>query len=98
MYVPQVEEMSLEDYLYKSVQKCWGCKNAYGGCPWTEVDPDTKRVKFQPIPGWEAKFVRRKIGSDNYGRPRYQDSYAIKSCPMFDPEEPRKLPTRGHAD
>ena len=86
MHVPQVEEMSLEDYLYKSAQKCWECKNAYGGCPWTEVDPDTKRVKFQPVPGWDAKKFIRRTGSDRKGNKSISVEYAIKDCPMFEEE------------
>ena len=96
MYVPQVEEMSLEDYLYKSVQKCWECKNAYGGCPWTEVDPDTKRVKFQPVPGWTAKPIRRSFGNGKKG-PVVMDTYRITECPLYVPDEPMRIPRKGSA-
>ena len=80
--------MALEDYLVESGQLCWKCQNACGGCPWTEVDPVTKKVRFEPVPGWDAKPVRRWTATGSL-RVR-MESYSIKSCPMFVPDEPRK--------
>ena len=47
--------------------KCIDCANAYGGCPWTEIDPETGKPKFEPVPGWTAKPVRRRTGTDRRG-------------------------------
>lgn len=80
--------MALEDYLVESGQLCWKCQNACGGCPWTEVDPVTKKVRFEPVPGWDAKPVRRWTTTGSL-RVR-MESYSIKSCPMFVPDDPRK--------
>ena len=29
---------------------CLSCAKCYGDCPWSERDPETKRIKFQPVP------------------------------------------------
>ena len=30
---------------------CLSCARCYGDCPWSERDPETKHIKFQPVPG-----------------------------------------------
>lgn len=32
---------------------CWRCKKAVGRCSWTELDR-SKKVRFEPVPGWVA--------------------------------------------
>ena len=80
--------MALEDYLVDSGQLCWRCQNAYGGCPWTEVDSVTKKVRFQPVPGWVAKPVRRWTTTGPFHV--LVEGYSIKTCPMFVQDEPKK--------
>ena len=87
--------MALEDYLVDSVQLCWKCQNACGGCPWTEVDPVAKKVRFEPVPGWTAKPVKRITTSGC--EKIIVDTYSIKACPLFIPDEPRTVPTRNHS-
>lgn len=68
----------------ESKQPCWTCKKACGGCSWTEVGPDG-RVKFEPIPGWDAeKSVRSRDGKT------VMESYQINYCPEYEQEEPRE--------
>ena len=33
------DDIKLTDCLTHAGQLCWDCANAYGGCPWTAVDP-----------------------------------------------------------
>lgn len=82
--------MSIEEYYVKTAdQLCWSCRNACGGCPWTEIDPDTNRPRFQPVPGWTARLRYRDIRHD--GRTHGTvNTYAITACPLFVEDEPRK--------
>lgn len=51
---------------------CLSCAKCYGGCPWSERDPETKRIKFQPVPGWTAEPTwKRGCGA----------SYHVTACP-----------------
>lgn len=34
---------------------CWSCARACGGCSWTERDPVTHAIRFEPVKGWEAE-------------------------------------------
>ena len=49
-------------------QLCWYCKNATGGCSWTNGT-------FTPVPGWDAKYIVRTCASA---------TYSIKDCPLFE--------------
>lgn len=66
---------------------CWKCENAYGGCPWTEVDNITNRIKFQPVPGWKAEKMHLKLYTENKNG---DYSYLVYECPLF-----IKTPERG---
>lgn len=67
---------------------CWNCGNAYGKCPWTEVDELTNRVKFQPVPGWVADKTNLKLHHDE----KDEDfSYLVHECPMFIKESERSI-------
>ena len=57
---------------------CIECANACGGCSWTEVDEETGRVKFVPVPGWTATAVSY-FGARNRGL----TTYHITACPLF---------------
>lgn len=64
---------------------CWRCENACGRCSWTEVDPDTQQIRYQPVPGWVAIPTTLSMG-----RPaRPQRSYQVLTCPEFDPTPDR---------
>lgn len=65
---------------------CFFCRNACGGCSWSAVDDETKRPRFEPVPGWTATPHRLKIGNCRYGAV-YVDTYHITDCPLFDLDE-----------
>lgn len=66
---------------------CIDCKKASGGCSWSEVDPVTGKILFEPVPGWDAKKVKLRNGQTRKGVPIYIDTYSIKACPLFEKEE-----------
>ena len=68
---------------------CIDCKKACGGCSWTAVDPETDELKFEPVPGWEAK----KAFYMNCGVP--QETYHITACPLFEMDEKRPVTKMG---
>lgn len=53
---------------------CLSCAKCYGDCPWSERDPETKRIKFQSVPGWTAEPTwKRGCGA----------SYHVVACPLY---------------
>ena len=82
-------KLALEDYLVPIKSKiniCFDCKKSCGDCPWSAVDEDTRRPKFEPVPGWTATPHRLKIGNCRYGAV-YVDTYHITDCPLFELDE-----------
>ncbi len=77
----------------KNTNICFYCQNACGGCSWSEINPDTKKPRFEPVPGWTAKLVFLNIGSRNK-ESILVETYHITNCPQFIPDEPRKKDTR----
>lgn len=63
------------------MQKCWTCENATGGCSWTEFDTETGKIKFEPVPGWDATPTRRRLCGKTI-----MESYAIHDCPKYVPD------------
>lgn len=72
---------------------CFDCKKACGGCSWSEYDTEKKRTRFEPVPGWTAEKVALRTGTDPNGA-RIIETYAISACPLFEPDEPRKVDYR----
>lgn len=72
---------------------CFDCKKACGGCSWSEINPDTKKPRFEPVPGWTAEKVILQVGNSKSGHVMIE-TYAITDCPLFEPEEPRKVDYR----
>ena len=67
---------------------CFDCAKACGRCSWSEIDPKTNKVRFEPVPGWTAEKVRLNIG--NWGeQPTIRETYHITACPEFEKEENR---------
>lgn len=61
---------------------CAECKNALGGCSWSEIDPNTRKVRFEPVPGWTAE--KTTIGKHQAGKwSRAIETYHITACPQF---------------
>lgn len=87
--------MSIEQYLtpvynpayHQSVKFgsggsiCGYCKRACGKCPWSEIDPETDKPRFQPVEGWEAEPSSV-----------WPDGWQVKNCPLHEPDEPRWSP------
>lgn len=63
------------------MQKCWTCANALGGCSWTSIDQKTDKVRFEPVPGWDAKPTSRSVNGETM-----MESYAIHDCPQYVPD------------
>lgn len=42
----------------KNFTLCWDCKNATGGCRWSD--------QLHPVEGWTATQTRNKCGGDSY--------------------------------
>lgn len=54
---------------------CESCLRNAGGCSWTEEDPVTHRIRFEPVPGWTAQpttipWSRKRV-----------ESYFVADCP-----------------
>ena len=79
---------------HKTANICFDCKNACGGCSWSEFDPDTGKVRFQPVDGWDAEEVDLNVGSSGRGRADVVKTYSIKSCPQFEKDEDRHTDRR----
>ncbi len=48
---------------------CWTCKNACGGCSWSQ--------SFTPVEGWDAKETVLKSSEGEV------QSFFVNSCPLF---------------
>ena len=68
---------------------CIDCKKACGGCSWSEIDPKTKKVRFQPVEGWTATKRVLYLGISR-GTRRWAETYDIKACPLFESDAPDK--------
>lgn len=80
--------MSLEQYLTPINSKaniCFDCDRACGGCSWTEIDPETEKPRFEPVPGWTAKKVKLRLGACNK-LVNIAETYHITACPLFTPD------------
>jgi hypothetical protein len=54
---------------------CWKCQNATGGCSWSQ--------ELKPVEGWVAKKtkIRLQRGANDI------DSFIVRKCPEFIPDE-----------
>ena len=60
---------------------CFDCARACGGCSWSAVDPETGKVRFEPVPGWTATPI--SINSRDRRGVHQTQSYHITACPLF---------------
>lgn len=60
---------------------CWTCQNCYGGCSWTEWDPQKGTPAFIPVDGWHAEEQTRVYG----GVPDI--TYHVIQCPQYIPDK-----------
>lgn len=66
-------DFTLQDCMvYASVQPCWSCVNACGGCDWSS--------RLRPIPGWDARKIVKPDAKSPTG---LWETYEIRSCPQF---------------
>lgn len=93
--------MSIEQYLVpvtgRKTNICFDCRRACGGCSWSELDPDTGKPRFQPVPGWTAKPVRLNIGTTTCGRVMV-DTYHITACPLFSDDTVGRMTAQDSTD
>lgn len=68
---------------------CFNCQNACGGCSWSELDPDTRKPRFEPVPGWTAKPVLLHVATSKK-KPIIIETYRVTACPQFIPDAARK--------
>ena len=82
--------MAIEQYLVPQSKAniCFDCQKACGGCSWSEIDPNTGRPRFEPVPGWTAKKVKQRV---NTYKVCWEDTYHITACPEFVPDEKRAV-------
>ena len=66
---------------------CIDCERACGGCSWSEVNPETGKIRFEPVPGWTAEPVYKQMGAAGNGYKSYADTYRITACPLFLPDK-----------
>lgn len=87
--------MALVDYLvplhgYSNANLCFRCQKACGGCSWSELDPVTRKPRFEPVPGWTAKKILLNVGRSRKKR-HIIETYHITACPEFVPDEERHV-------
>ena len=61
---------------------CFDCQRACGDCPWSELDPETGRPRYAPVPGWTAEKTMLLLGCSNHKRV-IKPTYHITDCPLF---------------
>lgn len=86
-------ELSGERETGAKINICFDCKKACGKCSWSAVDPDTGKLKYEPVPGWTAEKVLYVSGWSN-GKPCHTETYHITDCPLFEQDDPRKVDYR----
>lgn len=86
----EIQRKGIGGYTGRSTNICFDCQNACGGCSWSELNPDTKRPRFEPVPGWTAKKVLLLIGHNKKGVAALIETYHVTKCPQFIKDEPRK--------
>ena len=88
--------MALADYLVPVASQsniCFDCKKACGGCSWSEVDPDTGKVRFEPVPGWTAEKTYMLV-CPRGGQRKWVETFRITACPEFDLDDERRPDNR----
>ena len=51
---------------------CWDCKNACGGCSWSD------HWRHTPVPGWTAVETKVRMNSELFAQ-----SFIVIACPEF---------------
>lgn len=73
-----------ENITGKQPTLCWTCKNAYGGCSWTEVEEKKhgRPIRYEPVKGWVAIQTKNECF----------ESFCVLSCPEYEPDDRREEP------
>ena len=83
--MPEDYELIQSGYYNNGANICFDCEKACGGCPWSEVDLTTGKVKFQTVPGWKTvKKIRRTNGVPEVVN-------QIVGCPLFERTPDRRV-------
>ena len=85
----EIQRKGIGGHTGGSTNICFDCQNACGGCSWSEIKPDTKRPRFEPVPGWTAKKVILNCGTFKGGKVLVE-TYHITKCPQFIRDVKRK--------
>ena len=72
---------------------CFDCDRACGGCSWTEVDPETGKLRWEPVSGWTAEKTYVSMQSTSHGKHQkiLTETYHITACPQFARTPPRAI-------
>lgn len=82
--------MELKDCFVPSGTLCWDCERACGQCSWSERDPETDQIRYEPVPGWTAvPTVLPSNNTFNRDNPRNR-SYKVLACPLYIKTPPRE--------
>ena len=68
---------------YSNANLCFRCQKACGGCSWSELDPVTRKPRFEPVPGWTAKKILLNLGGGGGKKKNITETYHITACPEF---------------
>lgn len=79
--------MNRIDEQARKTNICFDCKKACGGCSWSEIDPNTEKPRFEPVEGWTAEETVLRVYEQD--RTRFEKTYHITACPLFERDEPR---------
>lgn len=58
---------------------CADCDNACGRCSWSARDPETNKIRYEPVPGWTAEVSILPPSGDS----KETRTFHITSCPQF---------------
>ena len=76
--------------IWPKTNICITCQKACGDCSWSEVDLETGKIRFEPVPGWKAKKVLLNLGGTRKEK-MVVETYHITYCPEYIPVVERKV-------
>lgn len=68
---------------------CFDCERSTGHCPWSQYDPVTDKIRYEPVPGWTAEKKLLSMGT-NHGGVTVLETYYVTDCPLFEATPPRE--------
>ena len=86
--------VALQKYNQSGANICFDCEKACGGCSWSAFDPETDKVRFEPVPGWTAEKTLLRGGHSG----QYFETYHITACPEYVQEKPKLVSSMSISD